>query len=86
LNLEQCDECASSFPVTHAKGLKTECGKEFVSLYLDNVIIFSATLEDHTKHLRMVFGRIREASLKLNPKKCKFVCDEVDYLGLRSIR
>ena len=62
-------------------GLKAECGKEFVSVYLDDVIIFSETLEDHVKHLRMVYERIREASLKLNPMKCKFVCDEVDYLG-----
>jgi len=29
----------------------------------------------------MVFDRIRAANLKLNPKKCKFMCDEVDYLG-----
>ena len=62
-------------------GLKTECGKEFVSVYLDDVIIFSETLQDHVRHLRMVFDRIRAANLKLNPKKCKFMCDEVDYLG-----
>ena len=29
----------------------------------------------------MVFDRMREASLKLNPKKRKYVCDEVDFLG-----
>ena len=62
-------------------GLKTERDKEFVSVYLDDVIIFSESLNDHVEHLRMVFSRLREASLKLNPKKCKFVCTEVDYLG-----
>ena len=63
------------------EGLKTKSGKEFVSVYLDDVIIFSESLKEHVEHLEVVFNRLRDASLKLNPRKCKFVCDEVDYLG-----
>ena len=56
-------------------------GLQFVSVYLDDVIVYSETLEEHVSHLRTVFERLRTANLKLNPAKCKFVCEEVDYLG-----
>ena len=54
---------------------------QFTSVYLDDVIVFSETLEEHVDHLRIVFTRLRMAGLKLNPAKCRFVCDEVEYLG-----
>ena len=56
-------------------------GLQFVSVYLDDIIVYSETLEDHVSHLRIMFERLRTAGLKLNPTKCKFVCDEVEYLG-----
>ena len=62
-------------------GLQTSSGNDFVSVYLDDVIVFSETLQDHTEHLRAVFDRIRRAGLKLNPSKCKILCEEVEYLG-----
>ena len=37
----------------------------FTGAYLDNIIIFSDTREDHLKHLRLVFDRIRQANLSL---------------------
>ena len=63
------------------EGLQSDNGKEFASVYLDDVIVFSETLQDHVNHLRAVCNRLRNAGLKLNPKKCKFVCEEVEYLG-----
>ena len=54
---------------------------DFVSVYLDDVIVFSETLEDHIAHLKAVFDRFRSAGLMLNPGKCKIVHDEVEYLG-----
>ena len=62
-------------------GLQSECGTEFVSVYLDNVIVISETLMDHTNHLKPVFDRLKKAGLMLNLKKCKIVCNEVEYLG-----
>ena len=60
---------------------KVLSGLQFVSVYLDDVIVYSETLEEHISHLKTVFERLRTASLKLNPMKCKFVCDKVEYLG-----
>ena len=50
-------------------------------IYLDDVIIFSRTIEDHIKHLREVFSRFRSAGLKLKPSKCYFAQSEIKYLG-----
>ena len=61
--------------------IQCDGGNEFVSVYLDNVIIFSESLQDHITHLKAVFDYFRSEGLKLNPKKCKFICDEVEYLG-----
>ena len=54
---------------------------QFTSVYIHDVIVYSETLEKHVSHLRTVFEHLRTASLKLNPAKCKFVCDELEYLG-----
>ena len=50
-------------------------------IYIDDIIIFSKSVEDHLVHLEEVFRRLREANVKLNPKKCSFVKQEVEYLG-----
>ncbi len=62
-------------------GLNPEKGPDFVAVYLDDVLIFSQTLEEHMDHLRLVLDRLIEAGLKLKPFKCHFVCREVQYLG-----
>ena len=54
--------------------------KEFVSVYLD-VLAFSKTSEEHMMHLLQVLRRLREVGLKLNPKKCHFLRNQVTYLG-----
>ena len=62
-------------------GLNPESGPDFVTVYIDDVLIFSRTLEEHLTHLQTVIGRIEEAGLKLKPSKCQFVRQEVEYLG-----
>jgi len=62
-------------------GLNPEDGASFVSVYLDDIIIYSETLEDHLKHLQLVLQRFDKAGLKLKPSKCHFVCEAVQYLG-----
>ena len=50
-------------------------------IYLDDVIVFSHTFEEHLNHLAQVFDRLREANLRLKPSKCSFGRQEVNYLG-----
>ena len=54
---------------------------ESVLVYLDDIIVFSKTLEDHVKHLETVFKILAEAGLKLKLKKCDFFKTEINYLG-----
>ena len=49
--------------------------------YLDDVICFSKTFEDHLDHLRKVFQKLREHGVKLKPMKCKLFKHEVSCLG-----
>ena len=54
---------------------------ESALVYLDDIIVFSKTLEDHIKHLETVFKILAEAGLKLKLKKCNFFKTEINYLG-----
>jgi len=49
--------------------------------YLDDIIVFGESPMECVGHLRVVFDRIREANLKLKPKKCEFFKEELLYLG-----
>ena len=62
-------------------GLNPPAGPDFVSVYLDDVIVFSRTLDDHLQHLSLVINRLSQAGLKLKPSKCHFISQEVQYLG-----
>ena len=61
--------------------LNPEDGREFVTAYLDDILVFSSTLEEHLCHLRKVVNRLKSVNLKLKPVKCQFVRGEVEYLG-----
>lgn len=50
-------------------------------IYLDDVVIFGKTFEEHIDRLRKVLSRIRSAGLKLKPSKCHLLKDEVVFLG-----
>ncbi|GBG59088.1 hypothetical protein CBR_g24431 [Chara braunii] len=43
---------------------------KFVVVYLDDILVFSRTLEEHQGHLRQVLEKLREANFKINAKKC----------------
>ena len=50
-------------------------------IYLDNVIIYSKTEDEHLVRLRAVLERFMENGLKLKPSKCNFFRTEINYLG-----
>lgn len=50
-------------------------------VYLDDIMVYSSSFEDHLTDLRNVFRRIQAAGLKLKPSKCQFLRPEVKYLG-----
>lgn len=49
--------------------------------YLDDVIIYSDSLEEHYKHIAAFLARVAAANLQLKPQKCKLFCTELRYLG-----
>lgn len=52
-----------------------------VFIYMDDMVIFSCSLQDHIIKLRKVLARLKAASLQLQPDKCKFLQKEIIYLG-----
>ena len=54
---------------------------DFVSVYLDDVLIASQNMQEHVEHLKKVLQKLNEAGLRLKPSKCVFAADEIEYLG-----
>ena len=54
---------------------------DFLTAYLDDIMIFSPTLEEHLKHICIIFDKLRQHNLKLKLKKCSFLKSETNYLG-----
>eukprot|EP00731_Ephydatia_muelleri_P004061 Em0002g237a len=50
-------------------------------VYLDDILIFSATVEDHLVRLRDVLDRLKNAGLKIKPSKCHLMRKSIKYLG-----
>ncbi|KAL5004610.1 hypothetical protein ScPMuIL_018066, partial [Solemya velum] len=50
-------------------------------IFLDDILIFSDTFDEHLKRLQGVFERIEKHGLKLKPSKCEFFKTKVSYLG-----
>ena len=50
-------------------------------VYLDDVIVFSKTPDEHLERLEAVFQKFSDAGLKLKPSKCTFFKSEITYLG-----
>jgi Reverse transcriptase (RNA-dependent DNA polymerase)/RNase H-like domain found in reverse transcriptase/Integrase zinc binding domain/Retroviral aspartyl protease len=50
-------------------------------LYIDDLVVTGCSEEHHLKNLKLVFSKLRERNLKLNPSKCLFMQTSVTYLG-----
>jgi hypothetical protein len=78
-----------AFGLTNAPGtfqrlmnfvLRSVIGKTCL-VYLDDIIVFSRTRDEHLINLEQIFNLLTEANLKLGLSKCKFMCESVHYLG-----
>ena len=54
---------------------------QFIFVYLDDILIFSKSVEEHWKHLQVALERLRSAKLYGRMRKCEFLKNRVDYLG-----
>src|SRR5882724_8773100 len=53
----------------------------FVVIYLDDILIFSNSLEDHQVHVRCFLDRLRKYDLHSKPEKCLFHTQKIEFLG-----
>ena len=58
-------------------------GFDFCYAYIDDLLIASTTPEEHEHHLRLLFGRLSEYGIVVNPGKCQLGVDSLDFLGHR---
>jgi len=54
---------------------------QFVIVYLDDILIFSKTREEHEEHIHKVLQALQDANLLVEPEKCQFEIQEVTFLG-----
>lgn len=52
-----------------------------MSVFLDDILVYSATLQDHEAHLCTVLALLREHKLYAKASKCSFACNHIKYLG-----
>ncbi|TFY52450.1 hypothetical protein EVJ58_g10012 [Rhodofomes roseus] len=53
----------------------------FCHVYLDDIVIWSDSVEEHGRHVQLILEALRDAKLYCNPKKCHFFLLELDFLG-----
>lgn len=55
--------------------------RKFVMVFLDDILIYSPTLESHLAHLTVVLEKLREHNLYMKESKCSFAQTKLEYLG-----
>ena len=53
----------------------------FVLVYLDDIVVYSTSEQEHERHLTWVFDRLLEHGLRAKRKKCTFGATSLNYLG-----
>ena len=74
----------SNAPATFQRLMNKVFAKEldaFILVYLDDILVFSQTKEEHLEHIRTALGRLRDAKIYARLHKCEFFKDKVEYLG-----
>lgn len=55
--------------------------RKFVIIFLDDILVYSKTMDEHLEHLRIVMSLLRQNQLYAKLSKCSFACTSIDYLG-----
>jgi hypothetical protein len=54
---------------------------KFIMVFIDDILIYSKTKEDHANHIRVILQRLRDHRLYAKFSKCEFWLDSVKFLG-----
>ena len=54
---------------------------QYCLVYIDDILIFSHSFQEHMQHLNEILSVLSKANLQLNPHKCSFAKSSIDYLG-----
>ena len=71
---------ASATFQTYINKSLTDLINNFCVVYLNNILIYSSSQEEHLNHIKQVLERLRRFSLYTSLKKCKFFITEVEFL------
>lgn len=74
----------SNSPATYQRLMESCLGDLHLNIcfiFLDDLIIFTKSYDEHMNRLHLVFGKLRESGLKLSPKKCNFFMKRIKYVS-----
>ena len=55
--------------------------EKFVVVFINNILVYSRTVEEHELHLKIVLGKLKEKRLYAKFSKCKFDLEKSHFLG-----
>lgn len=58
-----------------------ECTRKFVIVFLDDILVYSKSIQEHQDHLRLVLEKLRAHQLYAKKSKCEFAQKQIEYLG-----
>jgi len=76
----------SNAPATYQRLMEqifgvTSSTSQFCKIYLDDIIVYSDSFQEHMDHLTQVFGKVKKSGMKLSPGKCHLFREKVKYVG-----
>ena len=63
------------------RDLRDKNGKQFVQIFIDDILVHSANTEEHKEHIRILLNRLKERKIKLKGSKAQWFSKSVKFLG-----
>jgi hypothetical protein len=81
-NVMQQGDCNAPSTFQHAmNSIFCEFIGIFLHVYLDDIFVYSKSVQEHQRHLKLVFARLRKHEFYLKQEKCELFADKVECLG-----